>query len=110
MNAEAMTVSHRKPMASVSASVSGTPRTARLATASSHRSSVRNVEAAKTTAYWVRNALLVKSTAAVLVTAFDRPSMTQAAASAQPLASEDSGSSGSTTEGVRPPEPSPPSQ
>lgn len=106
MKAEAITVSQRKPTASVRASVSGTPRTARLATASSHSRSVRKVDAAKTTAYWVRNALLVKSTAAVLLTASERPSMTQAAASAQPRASESRGSSESATDGVRPEPPS----
>ncbi|WP_037911864.1 hypothetical protein [Actinacidiphila yeochonensis] len=92
MNADASTVSHRKPTASVSASVIGTPRTARLATASSHRTRVRTVEAAKTTAYWRRNAVLVKSTPEVLVTALESLSMVQEAASAQPLAREVRGS------------------
>jgi hypothetical protein len=46
-----MTVSQRKPMASEIAVVRGTPRTARFATARSHRRRVRIVDAAKTTAY-----------------------------------------------------------
>lgn len=51
VNAEAMTVSQRKPTASEIAVVRGTPRTARFATARSHRRRVRMVDAAKTTAY-----------------------------------------------------------
>ena len=105
VNADASTVSHRKPTASVSASVIGTPRTARLATASSHRISVRIVDAAKTTAYCRRNEVLVKSTSVVFVTAEDSLSIVHEAASAQPLASEVSGSSelvGSVTLGVWP--------
>ena len=86
VNADASTVSHRKPTASVSASVIGTPRTARLATASSHRISVRIVDAAKTTAYCRRNEVLVKSTSVVFVTAEDSLSIVHEAASAQPLA------------------------
>src|SRR5882757_696580 len=92
VNAEASTVSHRKPTASVSASVSGTPRTARFATASSHSTSVKMVDAANTTAYCRRNAVFVKSTCVVFVTAVDSLSMVHAAASAQPLARDASGS------------------
>ena len=93
MNADASTVSHRNPTASVSASVNGTPRTARFATASSHRISVRIVDAAKTTAYCRRNAVLVKSTSVVFVTAADSLSIVHAAASAHPRPSEVRGSS-----------------
>ncbi len=92
MNAEASTVSHRNPIASLTASVNGTPRTARLATASSHRTSVRMVEAAKTTAYWRRKAALVKSTLLVEWTASESLPTIQEAASAQPLESEARGS------------------
>lgn len=62
-------MSQRKPMASEMAVVSGTPRMARLAMASSQRMRVRTVEAAKTTAYWRRKAPLVKSTLVVPETA-----------------------------------------
>lgn len=92
MKAEASTVSQRNPTASVSASVSGTPRTARLATASSHSTRVRIVEAAKTTAYWRRKEVLVKSTWVVLVTAVESLPMVQEAALAQPLPREVRGS------------------
>lgn len=69
VKAEARTVSQRKPMASDIAVVNGTPLMARFATAKSHRTRVRMVDAAKTTAYWVRKVELVKSTVAVLSTA-----------------------------------------
>ncbi len=92
MKAEASTVSQRKPIASVKASVNGTPRTARLATASSHRVSVRIVDAANTTAYCRRNSVFVKSTFVVESTSFASLSTVHAAASAQPLASEERGS------------------
>ncbi len=112
MKAEASTVSHRNPTASVSASVSGTPRTARLATASSHSTRVRIVEAANTTAYWRRKVGLVKSTCEVEVMASLSLSMMHAAASAQPLARVLSGSRApATPEGSGTlPLPPPPSQ
>src|SRR3954471_1983983 len=72
--------------------VRGTPRTARLATASSHSRRVRIVDAAKTTAYCCRNLVFVKSTFAVSFTASLSLSMVQEAASAQPLAREARGS------------------
>lgn len=92
VNAEARTVSQRNPMASEMAVVSGTPRMARLATARSQRMRVRMVAAAKTTAYWERKAVLVKSTVAVSFTALERVSTVHAAASAQPRAREVRGS------------------
>ncbi len=92
MKAEASTVSQRKPTASEIAVVSGTPRTARLATASSHRSRVRKAEAAKTTAYCFTNWPLVKSTVVVSWVASLSFLMVQEAASAQPLAREERGS------------------
>src|SRR3954454_9260584 len=92
VKADASTVSHRKPIASLMAVVRGTPRTARLVTASSHRRRVRMVDAAKTTAYCWRNFWLVKSTFAVSFTASLSLSMVQAAAFAQLLAREDMGS------------------
>lgn len=107
MKAEARTVSQRKPIASEMAVVRGTPRMARLATASSHSTSVRTVDAANTTAYCWRNLVLVKSTLAVSFTASLSLSTVQEAASAQPLAREDRGSRvevGLVTE----PEPAPP--
>lgn len=51
------------------------------------------VDAAKTTAYCWRNFWFVKSTFAVSLTAAESLSMVQDAASAQPLASEERGSS-----------------
>ncbi len=107
VNAEAMTVSQRKPTASVSAVVSGTPRMARLTMASSQRMSVSTVEAAKTTAYWRRKEALVKSTAVVESTSSDSSLTTQAAASAQPRASDHSGSSGTSRVSRSPPPPPP---
>ncbi len=101
VKAEASTVSQRNPTASPIASVSRTPRTARLATASSHRTSVRMVEAAKTTAYCRRKAVLVKSTCEVAFTASESLVTIQAAALAQPLARESRGSRGLLS--VRPP-------
>ncbi len=108
-------MSQRKPMASEMAVVRGTPRTARLATAKSHRTSVRMVDAAKTTAYCLRKVALVKSTLALPLTASLSLVTIQAAASAQPLAREARGlraSAGSL--GARPvrgaPPPSPRSQ
>lgn len=89
-------------MASPMAVLRGTPRTARLATASSHRRRVRIVEAAKTTAYCWRNVEFVKSTVAVFWTASLSLSMVQEAALAQPLAREARGSRvvvGSSREG-----------
>lgn len=80
--------------------VRGTPRTALLATASSHSRRVRTVEAAKTTAYCLRNRSLVKSTFAVSFTASLSLSTVQAAASAQPLAREERGSRVSETPGL----------
>src|SRR3954447_10957773 len=53
---------------------------------------VRNVDAAKTTAYWRRKPGLVKSTWVVSLPAPASLSMIQVAASAQPLAIEPSGS------------------
>lgn len=97
-------MSQRKPTASPMAVVRGTPRTARLATASSHSRRVRTVDAANTTAYCWRNRALVKSTFAVSCTAALSFSTVQAAASAQPLASEERGSRVSETPGVVVPE------
>src|SRR3954464_11412541 len=99
------TVSHKKPIASLMAVVRGTPRTARLATASSHRRRVRMVDAAKTTAYCWRNFWLVKSTFAVSFTASLSLPMVQAAALAQLLAREDMGSRAEGRLGVDPPDP-----
>ncbi len=79
-------------MASEIAVVSGTPRIARLATASSHRTSVSTVEAAKTIAYCWRKRVLVKSTLAVLLTASLSLPTIHAAASAQPRPREVRGS------------------
>lgn len=79
-------------MASDIAVMSGTPRTARLVTASSHSTSVRIAEAAKTTAYCFRNVRFVKSTSAVSLTASESLSTVQEAASAQPWAREERGS------------------
>lgn len=88
-------------MASEIAVVSGTPRIARLATASSHRTSVRTVEAAKTIAYCWRNLVFVKSTLAVPFTASLSFPTIHAAASAQPRAREERGSRElSTVEGA----------
>lgn len=84
-------MSQRKPMASDMAVVKGTPRMARLATAKSQRTSVRMVEAAKTMAYCLRKAPLVKSTLAVPFTALLSSPTIQAAASAQPFAREERG-------------------
>ena len=92
VNAEARTVSQRKPTASEIAVVNGTPRMARLATASSQRTSVRMAEAAKTIAYCWRKVGFVKSTLAVPLTALLRLSTVQEAASAQPRAREERGS------------------
>src|SRR5262245_15497147 len=92
VKAEASTVSHRKPTASVRAVESGTPRTALLATASSHSRRVRTADAAKTTAYCCRNFGLVKSTLAVSCTALLSWLTVQEAASAQPWAREERGS------------------
>lgn len=94
-------MSHRKPTASLIASVRRTPRTARLATASSQSTSVRTVDAANTTAYWRRNAAFVKSTCEVAFTASDSLVTIHAAASAQPLARDWRGSKGLLSE--RPP-------
>lgn len=74
---------------------------ARLATASSHSTRVRTVEAAKTTAYWRRKAALVKSTLAVPLTASLSLPTIHAAASAQPRASEVRGSRASVGLGAR---------
>src|SRR3954468_5041897 len=105
VKADASTVSHRNPIASLMAVVRGTPRTARLVTASSHRRRVRMVDAAKTTAYCWRNFWLVKSTFAVSFTASLSLPMVQAAALAQLLAREDMGSRVEVRLGVEPPEP-----
>src|SRR5690606_5957971 len=101
--------SHRNPMASERAVVRGTPRTARLATASSHSSRVRIVDAANTTAYCWRNLGLVKSTLAVSWTAALSCLIVQEAASAQPWAREARGSRAEVGESRRlaPPPPSP---
>src|SRR5690242_3535076 len=103
VKAEARTVSQRNPMASLRAVERGTPLTARLATARSHRRRVRMVEAAKTTAYCWRNFWLVKSTLAVSLTASLSLVMVQAAALAQPWARDDSGSRVLVRLGVEPP-------
>src|SRR5690242_2155091 len=85
--------------------VRGTPRTARLATASSHSSRVRIVDAAKTTAYCCRNFWFVKSTLAVSFTAWLSLSIVQEAASAQPLAREERGSRAEVGSGASEPPP-----
>src|SRR3954447_20620532 len=108
VKAEARTVSQRKPIASETAVVRGTPRMARLATARSHSTRVRTVDAANTTAYCWRNFWLVKSTVAVAFTASLSLSTVQEAASAQPLAREDRGSSVAAGLGTDP-LPAPPS-
>src|SRR5690606_24781862 len=95
-------------MASERAVVRGTPRTARLATASSHSSRVRIVDAANTTAYCWRNLGLVKSTLAVSWTAALSCLIVQEAASAQPWAREARGSRAEVGESRRLAPPPPP--
>jgi hypothetical protein len=67
----------------------------------------RKVLAAKTKLYVFRKFVFVKSTAAVVVTALLSWSTTHDAASAQPLASEDSGSSVDAVGSVTDPLPAP---
>ncbi len=105
VKAEAITVSQRKPIASPKAVESGTPRTARLATASSQRIRVRKVEAAKTTAYWRRNWVLVKSIWVVESIAPESFRTSQAAAVAQPWARDCRGSRGLLEGAMLPPVP-----
>src|SRR5829696_4745304 len=81
-------------MASPTARPSGTPLTARLATAISHRIRVRKVDAPNTTAYCRMKPALVKSTWVVASTTLANSPMTQEAAFAQLSAIDCSGSSG----------------
>ena len=96
-SADAPTASTRNPTDSPTACATGTPRTARFATAHNHKITTSTDDAANTKAYSCRNPALLKSTRVVEPTNVARPVHNHVTASAHAFAMNPSGSEANDT-------------